>query len=241
MPPMSGRSTGPVVGIVAVLVVGAILALGVERLIGATLSPGASDTSAPSDALASDAVPTDTGPLPSDVPAQSPASPILEGLIPQSVDGTTLTTQSATDATSLTNTPNGRALDAAITKLGKQPADLEIAVGADDSGTIDLSITGFRVAGVDPAKLRTLVLDTWLSASTPGVATSTVNLAGVPTTEVSYGDSGPNEYVLVRGDAVFILETADAKLAADAAKAMSGPAPSGSTPSAPTPSGSPAG
>jgi hypothetical protein len=218
-----------VLGVVALLVIGAVLALSVERLIGATFVPGSPGavvpTSGPTD---NGAVPSDNGAIPSDIPGQSPASPVLEAEIPQSVDGTALTTQSATDASSLTSTPNGRALDAAVTKLGKLPTDLEIALAFDETGTIDLSITGFRIDGIAPATLQPLLLDAWLSASTPGVTTTTTTLAGTPTTEVSYGDGGATEYVLIHGDGVFIIETTDATLAAHAAAAMAAPAPSAS-------------
>jgi hypothetical protein len=42
---------------------------------------------------------------------------------------------------------------------------------------------------------------------------------------VSYGDSGPNEYAFVRGDSLFVVETADQSLAANVVTATSSPSP----------------
>ena len=140
--------------------------------------------------------------------------------MPPAIKGTTLTTQSATDATSLSNAPSARALDAAVTSLGKKPGDLEVAIAYDTSGSMNLSVLGFRLPGVDPAKLRSIVLGSWLSTNTAGVATSTVDLFGTPSTRVSYGDGGADAYVVVRGDSVFVIETTDQALAASAVAAM---------------------
>jgi hypothetical protein len=134
-----------------------------------------------------------------------------------------MTTQSATDATSLGNNPSNRALDAAVTSLGKKPADLEIAASYDSSGSVALSVLGFRIAGVDPAKLQPVLLESWLASKTPGVKTSNVTLAGTAATAVSYGDKGPTEYVFVHGDGVFLVETADEALATAVITAMKTP------------------
>jgi len=179
----------------------------------------------------------------SDVASPSPASAVLEGLIPKQVDATTLTVNSATDASSIANDPTGRALDAAVLSLGKQPGNLEIGVAYDASGSVDLSIIGFRVSGVTAATLVPIILETWVASHVPGVTTTQVTLSGNPVTQVSYGDSGSNEYVFTFKDAVFVVETADSSLATDAVVAITGvsasPGPSIAAPSAsPGPSGS---
>ncbi len=195
----------------------------------ASAAPGLSASAAPG--LAASAAPSSAASA-----APSPAAPILEAEMPRSVDGVTLTVESATDATSLSSDPSGRALDAAMTSLGRKPSDLEIAIAYDAAGSLDLSVLGFRVAGVDPATLRPLVLDTWLAAGTPGVTTTTASLSGIAATKVSYGDGGPDAYLFVRGDSVFLVETSDASIAAKAVGAM--PATTSGAPSA-TPAGSP--
>ncbi len=220
-PPPGGRRTHQVLVGLALLVVGATLAVSTEWLVtnvsvpGSQASPGASPSG--SAAAVASAAPS---------ASSSPAAPVLEAEMPHAVNGTTLTTESATDATSLGNSPNNRALDAAVTSLGKQPTDLEVAEAYDASGSLALSVLGFRIAGIDPTRLRSLVLDDWLSAGTPGVATSSVSLSGTPSTQVSYGDGGPDEYVFVHSDSLFVVETSDESLATGVVTAMAKASPS---------------
>jgi hypothetical protein len=234
MPPTDSRRTGLALGLFALIVVAAIVALALSRAAGGPSGSGA---------LPSDSTPVDSGDL---TPSASPASPILEGLIPQQVNGTTLTTQSGTDATSLSNDPNGRALDAAVLSIGKQPSDLEIAVSYDASSSVDLSIIGFRISSVTPTTLRPIILATWLTTSAPGVTTTDINLSGTPAIQVSYGDEGADEYLFVFKDAVFVVETADQSLATDAVVAITGvnaspgPSESAAPSGAPSPAASPA-
>jgi len=149
--------------------------------------------------------------------------------MPRAVNGTALTTESALNATSLGSGPNSRALSAAVTSLGKNPGDLEIADAFDPSGALALSILGFRLPGIDPAKLRPVVLDAWLSVKSSGVTSTSVSLSGTPSTKVSYGDGGPDQYVFVFRDSVFVIVTGDQALATSAVAAMAAvsPSPSG--------------
>ena len=224
-PPVGSRRASGVLAALVLLVAGAAVALSgvwiVSTTVGARPQPSAAASPLGGAAAAASAAPSAAASA-----APSPAAPVLEAEMPHAVNGTTLTVQSATDATSLGSTPSNRALDAAMTSLGKTPADLEVADAADASGALALSVLGFRVPGVDPAKLRTVVLDAWLSINTPGVTSSTVTLAGTPATLVAYGDSGPSEYVLVHGDSVLVIETADQSLAASVVTALTAPPPS---------------
>lgn len=149
--------------------------------------------------------------------------------MPHAINGTILTIQSATNAASLGSGSSSRALGAAMTSLGKKPGDLEIAEAYDASGALALTVLGFRVEGVDATKLRSVVLDAWLSTNTPGVTSSSVSLSGTASTKVDYGDGGPNDFVFVHGDSVFVVVTADQSLAANAVAAMAAisPSPSG--------------
>jgi hypothetical protein len=227
MPPRRGRrTTDQILGALALLMVGAFAAFAVQSLLAGP-APGAS--SAPSAAPTGDT--GDTGDIPSDAPQDSvtPASPVLENRIPTSINGVTLSIQSALDATSLSGGPDGRALDAAVVALGKQASDLEVAVADDETSSIDLTIIGFRVDGIPAAEIRKAVLEAWLAAGTSGVASSTIAVSGTAVTKISYGDGGADEYVLTIGDSVFVLETTDAALAQSAAAALITP---GASPSA---------
>ncbi len=113
-----------------------------------------------------------------------------------------------------------------MTSLGRKSADLQIAEAYDAAGSLALTVLGFRVAGLDPTTLRSILLDAWLSVKTPGVTSSNVSLSGTPATKVSYPDGGPSEYVFVHGDSAFVVLTADEAKAANAVAAMSAVAPS---------------
>lgn len=201
-----------------------------EQLMSSTPGPAAARTTLPSAAaigasspLTSPEAGASLVPSAAPNPAPSPAAPVLEAEMPRSLNGTTLTIESATDAISLGSSPNNRALDAAMTSLGKTPADLEIADAYDASGSLTASVLGFRVAGVDPAKLRPLILEIWLSSTAPGATSSSVTLSDTTATKLSYGDGGPDEYVFIRGDSVFLVETTDQTLAVSAVAAMATP------------------
>jgi hypothetical protein len=238
MPPKSRpapapRVDGRAVGALALLVVIAVASI-------VALSMGLGGTPAGSAIPSSDANASASAAAPSD----TPASAVLETLIPKTVNGTSLTVKSITDAINIANTPAGRAMDASVLSLGKQPSNLEIGFAYDASGTVDLTIIGFRIAGINPDKLRPIVLQTWLSNQAPGVKTTQTSLSGTPVTQVSYGDTGADEYLFVYRDSVFVVETADSSLATQAVVALTGvsasPVPSGSGAPAgsPGPSGS---
>lgn len=234
------RPIGELIGAaLALLIVGAFVGVGIASL---GSKPAADASSAPS------AAPTDdTGAAPTDNPDSSgnpdgsiaPVSPVLEALMPQTVSGSTMTIQSAVDATSLSGGPDGRALNAAVVHMGKATSDLEIAVAFDDSGAIDLTILGFRVDGIAAATTRAAVLSAWLASGIPGVTTTTLSWSGTSVTKVSYGDDGGDEYVISVHDSVFVLETVDEAVAQAAVTAIVAQAQAaGSPPAPPAPSGS---
>jgi hypothetical protein len=211
---VDGRTAG--VAALALVIVAAAVVLSGPLGGSPAESPGASALPESSASPESSAPPGTSEPGPSD----SPASAVLEALLPDQLDGTTLTVDSATGATSVDGGPTGRALDAAVVSLGKQPADLEIAIAYDDSGAVDLTILAFRIAGIDAATLERLILQTWIGSTVPGVTTTQIALAGSPVTQVSYGDGGPDEYVFVYRDAVVVIETGEPTLAGDAVGAI---------------------
>jgi hypothetical protein len=217
-PPQPRRRTGEQVGAALALVIVGVVAgvFAVNLIQGATPAPGAS-------APAGDATdPVATDPVSSDIPEGSiaPASSVLEGRLPAAINGVTLTVESALDATSLSSAPDARALNAAVVHLGKAASDLEIAIAYDETGSLDLTILGFRVDGIGASDMRAAVLSAWLAAGTPGVTTSSLEWPGTTVTRISYGDDGADEYVITVNDSVFVLETADAAVAQSAAAAL---------------------
>jgi hypothetical protein len=175
--------------------------------------------------------PSSSGPAGSELPipqpsgsdsaeASAPAAPELEALIPTKVGSTTLTVQSATASDVLGTDPNSRALAAVVRSLGANPTDLQIAQAYDETNTVDLSIIGFRLAKSDGAKLKTAVIDTWLSAGAAGVKRTDVQLSGKTFTKIDYGDAGTIEYVYGGPDYVIVVDTADVTLATDVASQL---------------------
>ncbi len=236
MPSRARRSTpssrvNPTVIAIVLVVIGATVALGSERLAGGLGAPAATPSAAvlatdpaaaeastaPDDSFAvDDSAPPEDSPLPSD----SPAAPILAAEMPHSVNGTTLTVEADLGSAVLGSDPGSRSFGAAVRTLGATPDKVEIAFAYDEAGSLPLTVLGFRIPGVAPAKVRPLVLTAWLAASAPGVKTTEATVAGVPVTKVTYGDQGAEEYVFDHGDSVFVVESADASLAEAAIRAV---------------------
>jgi hypothetical protein len=224
-PPRTGIN--PWLLAVVLIVLGATTALAVERFVPVNGSPAATPVDTSGDA----ALPSDAGNLPSDepsaepsdAPSDSPAAPILEAALPTSVNGTPLAAQSALGSAILGADPSSRALGASVGTLGHKSDDLEVAYAYDESGSLDLTVLGFRIAGVDPKKLEPIILDAWLSSNAAGVKVADATVGGVPVKQVTYGDDGPTETIFIRGDSVFVVETSDASLAAATIAAMPKP------------------
>jgi hypothetical protein len=233
---------------VVLVAIGGIVALSFDRLAPAgalggagasAASPSATDAAdenASEDPFASGdlGLPSDNpsdAPSESDTPSPSPASPVLAAEMPREVSGTPLSVETDLGSEILGKDPSSRSFSAAVGTLGVSPDRLEIGYAYDEAGSLALTVLGFRIPGVTAAKLRPLVLESWLSTTAPGVKSTAVTLSGTPATRVSYGDNGSDEYVFTHGDAVFIIETTDVNLATAVVKAMPA-APEASSPAA---------
>jgi hypothetical protein len=187
---------------------------------GATAAPVASSAATPAGSPSGSPAPSGlASPEPSQA-AAGPAAPDLEALMPRQVNGTQLTVQSATGDQVLGTDAASKALISALASFGKKPGDLQIAQAYDAAGALDLTILGFRVPGVPVAKLQPAVLQTWLFAGATGVTTKETTVSGIKVTEVSYGGDTSVSYVVVRKDAVLVVQSGDATLAAAALAAL---------------------
>jgi hypothetical protein len=175
----------------------------------------------------------DAGPGTSDEPQSSdiagestaPFAPELEAALPTSIanptpgaaSGSTIAltvdSASASDVFAQANDPGTRALSARIRTFGKTLDDLQYAEAFDESGTVNVAIRGFRLPGVDPAKLHAAIVETWLSSTAAGVKTDQVTIAGKPVTRIDYGDQSALEYVVQVGDVVIVVEADDPAVA----------------------------
>ena len=147
-------------------------------------------------------------------------APELEAKLPAEVDGTVLTIDSAAGTDVLGEDQSSRAIAAALRAEGKTAADLSLAQAYDETQAADLSIIAFSIDGLSDAKIRTIVLDSWLSATGSGVTQSDVELGGATVTRIDYGDDGTKDYVLTRDGAVVVITTGDEALATAAIEAM---------------------
>jgi hypothetical protein len=154
------------------------------------------------------------------VAAESPAAPELLAKLPAKVGDVTLSSDSASGSTILSDDQGSRAILAALRAAGKAADDLSVAQAFDAAGVSDLAIMAVTVAGMPVAQTKQLVLDSWLAATGTGVTSTPVTLAGKSFTRIDYGDGGTMDYVLVDGNNVIVITTADPKVAEQAAAAL---------------------
>ena len=158
---------------------------------------------------------------------EAPGVPELEAHLPTDIAGIALTVRSGSAADGLPGDPNSRALAAAMRGIGVKLDDLQLAQAGDPraqsqdpaeaAAALDLDIFAFRVAGGNVTKLRGAVIDTWLSATAPGVKQTQVKLAGKTFSKIDYGDGGRLDYVFTGNDYVVVIETSDPDIATEAA------------------------
>ena len=152
-------------------------------------------------------------PIPSAGPSPSPApvshvAPDLEALLPQAVDGAPMTSQSVAGTAALGSDATSTSLIASLAKLGKTPADLEIAEAHDATGALPMRLFAFRVKGVAGADLANAVVTSWLANTTDTPPRSSVTIAGHKLTKVTY-TTGPADYVYGTTTIAFDIETTD--------------------------------
>lgn len=193
----------------------AVITSAVAAAMGDETAAGTSGVS-PTDAAAGsdEPLPSDQGSL---EPEPSAVAPELEADLPTSIQGTPLTVSSYTGTEALTASPTSRALAARLTSLGVKLGDIQIAQAGDDTYTVDITVFGFRVPGLAPAKLKAAVLEAWLGANEPGVKQTTVTLGGKSLLKVDYGTEGSIDYVYATDDHVIVIDTADPTAASEAA------------------------
>lgn len=163
--------------------------------------------------------------LPSEPPVEgtpeaSQASSVLAGLLPTEIDGTRYIVDTFTGADAFGNDAGSRAVVAGLRALDKSPEDLELAEVYDENEALDLYLFAFRLPGVDPDVLNSLVLDSWLIGGAEGVTTEQIELGGKTVTHVDYGDDFPDAYLYSLGDVAIIIHSGSDDLAAAAAAAL---------------------
>jgi hypothetical protein len=185
-----------------------------DRTAAAGGGPDASSGTRPS---GSSAEPTDSADLGSDEPPASstPFAPELVAAMPKSIDDTPLTVGDVKDRFGLD--PGSRAFLSVLRSLGASTDDLQVAEAFDETQQLDLDAIGFRLPGLELAKLRSAIIDTWLSGSATGVVRTEVTLSGKKLTKIDFGDQGTTEYVFTGSDHIIVIDTKDPTIAEKAA------------------------
>lgn len=172
---------------------------------------------APTAGPTSGTIPSNPPAAPSAAPSQTPVaeshvSPDLEAVLPHVVGTTTFISQSILGTVALQTDAASQALIASLKKLGKTPADLEIAEAQDPSGSFKAYLFAYRVKGVTAAVLGQAVVDSLLVDTSSAPKRSQVSLAGHPTTKLTYA-TGSSVYLYQLRDVVVAIETPDESLA----------------------------
>jgi hypothetical protein len=198
-------------------VAGAVDAAMVQAL---SASPRPSSTGASPGAVASPAALASVEPsaIPSVGPSASPApvshvAPDLEALLPKTVEGVAMTSQSVSGTAALGTDATSQSLITSLGKLGKTAADLEIAESHDVTGALQVRLFAFRVKGVSGTDLAAAVVTSWMTNTTQTPTRSTVTIAGHKLTKVGY-PQGPADYVYGNASVAFDVETTDETLVA---------------------------
>ena len=125
----------------------------------------------------------------------------LEGMIPDTVGGETLTVMSMTGDQFLGNGSSSPELAGALQDLGKTTSDLSVAF----AGTSKISIVAFRVKGVAADALFTA----FKSAETDAFTSTNVTYGGKSVVKLTPAD-GSIAYIYLKDDTMFVVGGAGA-------------------------------
>ncbi len=183
------------------------------KTVDASMTAALTSTPAPAPATGGTAVASEPPTLPptASAVAESHVVPDLEARLPHTVKGTTLSVQSVDGTTALQNGATSQALAASLSRLGKAPADLQIAAAHDPSGTLPLIVFAFRVGGVSTADLGKAVIESWSAGASPAPTNSQLTIGGRKVTKVAFSQSPP-DYMWEGDGVVFDIETTDESL-----------------------------
>jgi hypothetical protein len=143
-------------------------------------------------------------------------APELEALLPTSIAGTPLSTQSTTGTAAFADDPSSQPLLQSLSQYGKTGDDLEIAEAYDPTDATDIDVNAFRVKGVTATQLRQAVVLAWLGADASGITTSQATVGGKKVSVIDYGDGGSKDYLYEQSEAVIVVTTEDPAIAAEA-------------------------
>jgi hypothetical protein len=187
-----------------------------------TPAPTEAPTPEPTEAATDGAGPTDaaSGGLPN-----FNADPALEAQLPDEILHTTLTKFSFRAADVLdegaVDEDTQRFLET-ITGMGASLDDVSLAFAADMTGGLNVQLIAFRVAGANADQLLAAIVTEAESDAGPGDLIGEATLGGKTVTtllEASGAADGP-AYLYASGDTVYLIQSPDEALAAEALAAL---------------------
>jgi len=185
---------------------------------GNTTSPAPSSSPAPSPAATAAPATPALSAAPS-APAARHADPALEALLPETLGGVSLVTESQ-KGTEITRQSD--ALDAMLKGLGKTLADFTIASAYSPAGDVEAQVGVWRVAGTTSETLLPAFVAVVQGSSATKLTVSELTLGGHDVTQVGAPGQlaqGPL-YAYPKDDMVLFVQTPDPKLAEEALAKM---------------------
>ena len=177
-------------------------------------SPSSSSSAAPSVAG-----PSVAGPSVAASAASRHGDPELEALLPDTLNGVTLTRESQRGVDLSQQSP---ALAAYLRSLGKTLEDFTLASAYSSSGDIKAQVGAWRIRGADSALLMPGFVEAVQADSTTKLTVTEASIAGHDVTQIG----GPGQltqgplYAFVRGDTVLFVQTTDPAIAPEALSSM---------------------
>jgi hypothetical protein len=189
------------------------------RAVDAAMRAGTAGTAGGGAAVAASRAPggPSPSPSPSTASAGSPgasgevqhAAPALEAALPDSAAGVKLSRASFLGTDVLSTDAPSKALTAAITALGRKPADLSIAEGFDASGARDWYVDVFELRGVSGNALGTAIRSAWIGAGASNVTSTSSTIGGKRVTRLDRGSGAAPDTVYVHGSRVWDVSSSD--------------------------------
>jgi hypothetical protein len=143
------------------------------------------------------------------------ADPALEALLPETIGGVSLVTESQ-HGTDLTR--QSEALDAMLAGLGKTLADFTLASAYSPAGDVEAQVGIWQVAGATPDALLPAFVAVVQASSTTPLTVTELTLGGHDVTQIGApGELGQGPlYAYAQDDRVLFVQTPDPKLAEEA-------------------------
>lgn len=228
-PGSSGTNVWQVIAIVALLAATAgWTTVAVIALRGSDTGAAVVEPSDSPDPEASDAA--SEGPV-----ADTHDAPDLELVLPTTVNGVALQSQSVTGEGLLSDDAWSTVVTTFLTSVGKTAKDLQFAQAADPNDSLDGSFEVYRLPGVDGAKLRDTLITAW-KGDFPDMKLSDVVVGGQKMMKGAFDTETPPSYLYAKGEYLYDIWTNDPTIAEAAIEALPVPGASG----APRASASPA-